>query len=51
MEIFGPGELFLAPAAILKLPYLASGAALTDVRVLMIPAEAFRELLAQEPAC
>ena len=50
VEIFGPGELFLAPAAILRLPYLASGAALTDVRVLMIPADAFRESLAQEPA-
>ena len=39
VEIFGPGELFLAPAAILGLPYLVSGVALTDVRVLMIPAE------------
>ncbi len=43
VEIFGAGELFLAPAAILGLPYLASGIALTDVRVLMIPSELFRE--------
>jgi CRP/FNR family transcriptional activator FtrB len=50
VEIFGAGELFLAPAAILNLPYLASGAALTDVRVLMIPAETFREGIAQDPA-
>lgn len=50
VEIFGAGELFLVPAAILGLPYLASGAALTDVRVLMIPADAFREGIAQDPA-
>ncbi len=49
VEIFAAGELFLAPAAILGLPYLASGEALTDVRVLMIPAETFREGLAQDP--
>ncbi|TCZ57318.1 Crp/Fnr family transcriptional regulator [Roseicella aquatilis] len=50
VEIFGAGELFLAPAAILGLPYLASGAALTDVRVLMIPADVFREGIAADPA-
>lgn len=50
VEIFGPGELFLVPAAVLSLPYLASGVALTDVRVLMIPAETFREGIAQDPA-
>ncbi|MGG5811140.1 cyclic nucleotide-binding domain-containing protein [Falsiroseomonas sp. CW058] len=50
VEIFGPGELFLAPAAILRLPYLASAAALTDVRVLMIPADVFRDGIAEDPA-
>lgn len=50
VEIFGAGELFLAPAAILGLPYLASGAALTDIRVLMIPADAFREGIVEDPA-
>jgi CRP/FNR family transcriptional activator FtrB len=50
VEIFGPGELFLAPAAILRLPYLASATALTDVRVLMIPADVFREGMAEDPA-
>lgn len=50
VEIFGAGELFLVPAAVLGLPYLASGAALTDVRVLMIPADVFREGVAQDPA-
>ncbi len=50
VEIFGPGELFLAPAAILQLPYLASATALTEVRVLMMPAEVFRDGIAQDPA-
>lgn len=50
VEIFGPSELFLAPAAILQLPYLASATALTEVRVLMLPAEVFREGIAQDPA-
>ena len=50
VEIFGAGELFLAPAAILGLPYLASGVALTDVRVMMIPAEVFRDGIAQDAA-
>jgi CRP/FNR family transcriptional activator FtrB len=49
VEIFGPGELFLAPAVVLRLPYLASATALTDVRVLMVPAEAFRAALAEDP--
>lgn len=50
VEIFGPGELFIAPAVILKLPYLASATALTDVRVLMIPADVFREGIAEDAA-
>jgi CRP/FNR family transcriptional activator FtrB len=43
VELFGAGELFLAPAVVLSLPYLASAVALTEVRVLMIPADAFRD--------
>ena len=43
VELFGSGELFLAPAVMLRLPYLASAIALTEVRVLMIPAEVFRD--------
>lgn len=50
VEIFSAGQLFLAPAAILGLPYLASAVALTDVRVLMIPAEVFREGIAADAA-
>lgn len=43
VELFGSGELFLAPAVMLRLPYLASAIALTEVRVLMIPADVFRD--------
>ena len=51
VEIFGAGELFLfLLAVVLDRPYLASGLALTDVRVLMIPADVFREGIAQDPA-
>ncbi len=43
VEILRAGEVFLAPAVLLRLPYLASAIALTEVRVLMIPAEPYRE--------
>lgn len=46
VEIFGPGEILLAPAVVLSLPYLASAVALTEVRVTMIPAKLFRDTLA-----
>ena len=45
VEILGAGELYLAPAALLGLPYLASAVALTEVRVLMIPSDTFREVM------
>lgn len=47
VEIFGPGEVFLAPAVVLRMPYLASAVALTEIRVLMVPAEAFRDGIAR----
>lgn len=50
VEIFGPGELFLAPAAVLRMPCLASGVLLADSRVVMIPADAFREAIGTDPA-
>ena len=50
VEIFTGGELLLAPAAILGLPYLASAVALTEVRVMMIPVDAFRTALDQDLA-
>lgn len=49
VEIFGAGELLLVPAAVLGLPYPASGIALTDTRALEIPTEAFRTCIAEEP--
>jgi CRP/FNR family transcriptional activator FtrB len=47
VEIFRAGEVFLAPAVLLRLPYLASAVALTEVRVLMTPAAAFRDVLSR----
>lgn len=49
VEIFPAGGIFVAPAAILRLPYLVTARLATDSRVLMIPAETFRRALAQEP--
>ncbi|PWS35868.1 hypothetical protein DFH01_20075 [Falsiroseomonas bella] len=46
VEIFGAGEIFVAPAVVLRLPYLPSAMALTEIRVLMIPAQHFRDRLA-----
>jgi len=50
VEIFSAGELFLAPAVVLGLPYLASAVALTEVRVLMIPGDTFRDAIVTETA-
>lgn len=47
VELFGPGEIVLAPAVVLSLPYLASAVALTELRVLMIPAPLVRDALAR----
>ncbi|MEO3474846.1 cyclic nucleotide-binding domain-containing protein [Roseomonas sp. CAU 1739] len=43
VEIFRAGEVFVVPAVMLRLPYLPSAVALTEIRVLMIPAQHFRE--------
>ncbi len=50
VEIFRAGELFLVPAVVLSLPYLASAAALTPLRLMMLPAAPFREALAADPS-
>lgn len=47
VELFGPGELLLVPAVVLWLPYLASAVAMTEVRVLMIPGDVFRDGVAR----
>jgi len=45
VELFGPGELILAPAVVLSLPYLASALTLSETRVLIIPASLVRDAL------
>jgi len=49
VEIFRDGELFVAPAAILELPYLVSAVVLADSRILFLPADNFRAALDAEP--
>lgn len=49
VEIFNEGQLFILAAAILAKPYLLTARALSEARVLMIPAETFREALDTEP--
>ena len=50
IEFFRRGDVFIAPAVILDLPYLMSTRVLHDARILMIPAEHFRDMLARDPA-
>jgi CRP/FNR family transcriptional activator FtrB len=50
IEFFRRGDAFIAPAVVLDLPYLLSTRVLADARILMIPAEHFREILGREAA-
>lgn len=50
IEFFRRGDVFIAPAVILDLPYLLSTRVLHDARILMIPAEHFRDVLARDAA-
>ncbi len=50
IEFFRRGDIFIAPAVILDLPYLMSTRVVQDARILMIPAEHFREVLARDPS-
>lgn len=50
VEFFKAGDLFIAPAVVLDLPYLMSARVVEDARVLMLPAERFRGLLARDHA-
>ena len=50
VEIFGEGEVFVAPAVILEMPLLVSARATADSRILVIPAAIFRKALATEHA-
>lgn len=49
VEFFGAGDLFIAPAVILDLPYLMSARTTEESRILMVPAQSFRRALEQEP--
>lgn len=48
IEFFSQGEVFVAAAAVLNLPYLISAKVIEDSRILMIPSETFRRALAAE---
>lgn len=49
VEFFGAGDLFIAPAVILEMPYLMSARTTEESRILMVPAQSFRRALDQEP--
>lgn len=48
IEFLPPGEIFVAPAVMLKLPYLVSARVIADSRILMVPAETFRRAVTAE---
>ncbi|MBL8688288.1 MAG: cyclic nucleotide-binding domain-containing protein [Rhodospirillaceae bacterium] len=50
VEIFASGEVMIAPAVILDLPYLMTARVAESARVALIPAPAFRAALAEEIA-
>ncbi len=50
IEFFSRGDVFIVPAVVLDLPYLMSTRVLADARILMIPAEHFRDLLTRDAA-
>lgn len=50
VEFFETGDLFIIPAVVLDLPYLMSARTVEESRILMIPADAFREALERDHA-
>jgi len=50
IEFLPAGEIFVAPAGLLELPYLVSAKAIEESRILMLPADELRRLVAVEPA-
>jgi CRP/FNR family transcriptional activator FtrB len=50
IEIFAAGEMLVAPAAILELPYLVSAEVTAKARILLIPVESFRRAFEREPS-
>jgi len=47
VEIFRDGEIFLAPAVVLHLPYLVTAQALTEAELLAVPATVVRQAMAE----
>ena len=47
---FGPGEMFVTPAAILELPYLVTSRTSMRSRILLIPSDRYRRALQAEPS-
>lgn len=50
IEIFAAGEVLIAPAVILDLPYLVSARVTEEARVAMLPAANLRRAMATDPA-
>jgi CRP/FNR family transcriptional activator FtrB len=50
IEFFPAGEVFVAPAAMLELPYLVSARAIEESRILMLPADELRRIISTETA-
>jgi CRP/FNR family transcriptional activator FtrB len=50
IDFFPAGEIFVAPAGLLELPYLVSAKAIDESRILMLPAEQFRRMMTTEPS-
>lgn len=49
VEFFDAGDVFVAAAVILDAPLLMSARVVRDARIALLPADAFRRLIAQEP--
>lgn len=49
VEFMSPGEAFLVPAVILELPYLLTARTAAASRIAVLPSDAFRRVIIEEP--